>query len=380
MSKRRFGRVRKLPSGRYQARYRGPDGQDHPAPTTFASKREAERFLSLAEADVAQGRWLMPDAAQLTVGQWCEQWFGPASTTWKVKTLQTYRSVLDRLILPRLGDAQLATLRPITVSRWVADLVNNLSPSQARQAYRLLSQIMKAAMDNDLIATNPCRTVKLPRLPEANPVILTPEQVDRLSAVCEPDDCLLVLLMAYGGLRIGEALALRRRSIDLDAGMLTVSEAVAQVSGGTVVDTPKNHQKRALSLPAFVVELFRQHLTELAAAPETFVFAGRRDTTAALPQSYTGFKRRFIRAVRAAGLEGVTAHDLRATHASWVADSHGVLVAARRLGHANASVTTRHYARPIDKRDAEVAEHLDKQRARDDSSGTQRARASDDQP
>ena len=60
-------------------------------------------------------------------------------------------------------------------------------------------------------------------------------------------------------------------------------------------------------------------------------------------------------AVQAAGLSDVTPHDLRATHASWVADSHGVLVAARRLGHANASVTTRHYARAVDGRDADVA-------------------------
>ncbi|MBV1856649.1 tyrosine-type recombinase/integrase [Catellatospora tritici] len=372
--KRRFGRVRKLPSGRYQARYRGPDGQDHPAPTTFANKREAERFLSLAEADIAQGRWLMPQAAQMTVRDWCEQWFVPASTTWKVKTRQTYRSVLDRLILPHLGEAQLATLRPITVSKWCADLVKNLSPSQARQAVRLLSQIMHAAIVNDLIAANPCRTVKLPRLPEADPVILTVEQVDRLAAVCQEDDRLMVLAMAYGGLRIGEVLALRRRSIDLDGNRVVVSEAVAQVSGGTVVDTPKNHQRRAVRIPSFLVDLLRARLADLADDPYVFVFPGRRAENAHLPQSYTGFKKRFIRAVAVAGLAGVTAHDLRATHASWVADSHGVLVAARRLGHANASVTTRHYARPMDGRDGEVAEHLDRQRAQEKGSGTQRAR------
>ncbi len=65
-----------------------------------------------------------------------------------------------------------------------------------------------------------------------------------------------------------------------------------------------------------------------------------------------------------AGLVDVTPHDLRATHGSWVADSHGVLVAARRLGHANASVTTRHYARAVDGRDAEVAQHLHASRAK----------------
>ena len=88
---------------------------------------------------------------------------------------------------------------------------------------------------------------------------------------------------------------------------------------------------------------------------------------------YHGFRRQVVLAVATAGLGDVTPHDLRATHASWVADSHGVLVAARRLGHANASVTTRHYARAMDDRDAQVAKHLDKLGTAKPS-GTQRAR------
>src|SRR5689334_20362099 len=65
--KRRFGRVRKLPSGQYQARYRGPDGRDHPAPITFKTKREAERFLSIVESDVMSGRWRSPEQNALSV-------------------------------------------------------------------------------------------------------------------------------------------------------------------------------------------------------------------------------------------------------------------------------------------------------------------------
>ena len=115
--------------------------------------------------------------------------------------------------------------------------------------------------------------------------------------------------------------------------------------------------------------------------PNAFLFPGRQKHTAHRQQSYHGFRRRFIRAAVAAGLGEVTPHDLRATHATWVADSHGVMVAARRLGHANASVTTRHYARPVDGRDAEVAEHLDKLgKPRATPSGTQRARKARKKP
>ncbi|MEU5372101.1 GntR family transcriptional regulator [Streptomyces sp. NPDC005951] len=61
----------------------------------------------------------------------------------------------------------------------------------------------------------------------------------------------------------------------------------------------------------------------------------------------------------AAGLTDVTPHDLRASHGTGVADRYGVMTAAHRLGHSNASVTTRHYARPVVGRDEQVAEASD---------------------
>lgn len=370
--KRRFGRIRQLPSGRWQARYRGPDGRDHPAPTTFPSRRLAERFLSLVEADIAQGRWIAPEASKITVGEWAEQWFAASTATLKPKTQHTYRSLLTRLIFPRFGNVAISAVLPVAVAQWVADLAAVVGPSQVRQAYRLLSQIMRSAVDNGLISVTPCRGVKLPRLPEPDPKILTAEQIDRLVSYLAPPDDLLVLVLAYGGLRIGEALGLRRRHIDLTDGRVTVAEAVAQIPGGPVIDTPKSHQRRELVLPAFVVDRLRAHLDWLPDDPDAFLFPGRQRRTADRPQSYNGWKRRFDRAVELAGLGDVIPHDLRATHGSWVADSHGVLVAARRLGHSNASVTTRHYARVVDGRDAEVAAFLD--RARRKGTDGERAR------
>jgi integrase len=376
--KRRFGRVRKLPSGRWQVRYRGPDGADHPAPTTFAAKRDAERFLALVEADVTQGRWIAPQAGRTTVAEWADEWFAASMPTLKAKTRHTYRSLLTRMVLPRFGNVTIAAVLPMTVGRWVADLTARVGPSQVRQAYRLLSQIMDSAVDNGLIAVTPCRGVKLPRLPEPDPTILTAKHVDRLVAELSPPDDLLVLVLAYGGLRIGEALCLRRRHIDLVDGRVMVAEAVTQLPGGPVIDTPKSHQRRQLALPAFVVERLGLHLADLPDRDEAFLFPGRQQRTADRPQSYNGWKYRFDRAVERAGLADLIPHDLRATHGSWVADSHGVLVAARRLGHSNASVTTRHYARAVDGRDADVAVFLD--RARSTGTAPEGARNGHDEP
>ncbi|WOX15722.1 tyrosine-type recombinase/integrase [Streptomyces sp. N50] len=83
-------------------------------------------------------------------------------------------------------------------------------------------------------------------------------------------------------------------------------------------------------------------------------------TPAGKPLHYNQWRKAYFDpAVSAAGLTDVTPHDLRASHGTWVADKYGVMTAAHRLGHSNASVTTRHYARPVAGRDDQVAEASD---------------------
>jgi integrase len=232
------------------------------------------------------------------------------------------------------------------------------SPSWVLKAYRLLSQIMKVAVDNELISANRCRGHRLPRLPEPDPRILSVEEVDRLVAASRRPFDLIILLLAYTGIRIGEALSLRRNDV-LGGGMvLRVDERKADPDGPPDFDTPKAHQIRLVGLPGFVAERLREHLSvHVGPATDAFLFVGRTGN----PLRYNSWKRwKFDPAVTAAGLDGVTPHDLRATHGSWVADSHGVMAAAKRLGHSNANVTTRHYARALDGRDAEIAADLDR--------------------
>jgi hypothetical protein len=87
--KRRFGRVRTLPSGRWQARYKGPDGTDRPAPHTFGSKTSAERWLTLTEAEVIRGDWANPDAGRVLFGQYARDWIDERPGL-RPKTVQLY--------------------------------------------------------------------------------------------------------------------------------------------------------------------------------------------------------------------------------------------------------------------------------------------------
>lgn len=231
-----------------------------------------------------------------------------------------------------------------------------LSASRIRQAYRVLSQIMSSAVDNDMIPQTPCRGVKLPRMPQTEPHILTPLEASGIvRRAAKPHD-LLIALLAYAGLRIGEAFALRRGDIDVSGGIVLVDENLAEANGVLVFDTPKSHQKRLLRVGPSLAKRLGQHLETLPAQDDALLFT----TPGGKPLRYNQWRKAYFDpAVSAAGLTDVTPHDLRASHGTWVADRYGVMTAAHRLGHSNASVTTRHYARPVAGRDDQVAEAAD---------------------
>jgi hypothetical protein len=93
MGKRRFGRVRQLPSERWQARYAGPDGVDRPAPETFATKTDAEVWLTLKEAEIRLGDWINPDDGKISLADYARTWIEERPGL-RRKTVELYRYVL----------------------------------------------------------------------------------------------------------------------------------------------------------------------------------------------------------------------------------------------------------------------------------------------
>ncbi|MGA5439431.1 tyrosine-type recombinase/integrase [Streptomyces griseoincarnatus] len=356
-SRRPFGRVRKLPSGRIQARYPGPDGVLRPADRTFATSTDADRWLMRKRIEIEEGRWLDPAEGRTTVRDWSARWLAAVAPQLKHKTQATYRSLINSRINPALGDRELSSLRPITITEWVAAMrTEGLSASRIRQAYRVLSQIMASAVDNDLIPQTPCRGVRLPRMPQTEPHIVTPQEASGIVRAAEKPHDLLIALLAFAGLRVGEAFALRRSDVDVAGGFLLVDENLAEANGTLVFDTPKSHQKRVLRLAPSLAKRLGAYLEELPGGEDALLFT----TPAGKPLRYNQWRKAYFDpAVSAAGLTDVTPHDLRASHGTWVADRYGVMTAAHRLGHSNASVTTRHYARPVAGRDDQVAEASD---------------------
>ena len=96
--KRRFGGVRRLSSGRFQARYLGPDGMDRPAPDTFSSKTAAEVWLTRKEVEIRDGEWIDPDLGKVAFTMYADGWVRDRML--KLRTEELYRGLLRNHLLP----------------------------------------------------------------------------------------------------------------------------------------------------------------------------------------------------------------------------------------------------------------------------------------
>lgn len=107
---RGFGNVRELPSGRWQARYPGgPDGLLRNAPRTFASKREAETWLSITEAQIVTGEWTDPERAKIHLADYATKWINERPGL-RPNTKALYEWLWNKHIGPRLGEVQLGKI------------------------------------------------------------------------------------------------------------------------------------------------------------------------------------------------------------------------------------------------------------------------------
>jgi integrase len=333
--KRRFGRVRRLPSGRYQARYRGPDGIDRPAPHTFESKASAERWLALQEAEIIRGDWIDPDAGRVNFGEYAATWIAERPGL-RPKTIELYRYLLRGHLELTFGAVFVADIHEPSVRRWRKDRLDaGVSAVTVAKAYRLLKAILNTAADDGLIRRNPCRIkgASVERSPE-RPVLTVRQVFDLAEAVGERYR-VLILLAVFGGLRWGELAALRRCDVDLEAGTVRVFRQLAeQRGGGFAIGPPKSDAgKRVVVIPDVIMPIVQQHMSWVAQpGEETLVFA----TPNGAPLRHSNFRRRiWLPALREAGLPMVHFHDLRHTGNELAATAGaGLRELMDRMGHS----------------------------------------------
>ena len=359
-----FGNVRKLPSGRFQARYTGPDGREHRAPTTFETKRDATAWLAMQQADITRRTWL-PGVSGKDVPTLAE--FAPAwleDRDLKPRTRSHYADLLDRFILPTLGDLRLQTITPEHVEDWHRALGRS-TPTYRAHAYTLLRTIMGAAVEQRLTAANPCHipgASNVKRRKQIEPA--TPEELDVIVENLPERYRAMILLAAWCALRFGELAELRRADVDLRRGIVSVTRGVTYADGETVVGTPKSEAGiRDVTIPPHVVPAVDEHLrNHVPRSPDALLFPAADGVS---HMATSTLYRVWYPAREAAGRPDLRFHDLR--HTGLVRAAQAGATLAELMGRGGHSTTTaalvyQHAARG---RDAEIAAAMSRAAERD---------------
>jgi len=372
-----FGAIRKLPSGRYQASYVGPDGIRYTGPQTFDAIEDARGWLARRRIEIADGEWTPHTAKSATAAKkgltesfadYAEKWISTRTNRHgdhlRPRTAAEYRRLVAGPLSP-FADQRLTAITSESVRAWYADLVGRGTKTQAARAYELLKAILATAVADGRIKSNPCQ-IKGAASASTGKAVKPPTgaELQKILDTITPRYRAAVVLAAWAGVRYGELTELRRKDIELvrEGGRLemvavNVARAVTHVPGqGFIVGPTKSEAGvRTIVLPPHVNAIIEEHLQEHTGRfPDSLLFPAA-DGSTHLAQS--AFYKHWNPARIAAKRPDMPWHALRhygATRAALAGATLRELQA--RLGHSTVAAAMR-YQHTVG-RDEELARRM----------------------
>lgn len=344
--------------------------------TVHGTKREAQAELAKRLAQVAENTHA--DPARITVKEYLERWLDDyAQHNVSAKTLERYREIVDKHLVPALGTHRLGRLAPTHIQGYYTQALDagrrdgkgGLSKQTVKHHHRVLSQAMAQAVRWQLLPRNPCEAVNPPRPDKTEMQWLSQEETGQLLRAAEGRWVHLpVLLAVTTGLRRGEVLALRWRDVDLEAGILAVTQTLEETAKGLAFKQPKTaRSRRRIKLWDITIEALRQHKVSQAKArlkagpayEDHGLVCGDALGRPVRPRELTKAFNRLVTG-KANAVRQVRFHDLRHTHISHLlqAGEHPKVV-SDRAGHASVAITLDVYAHVAPAMESSAGKALD---------------------
>lgn len=332
--------------------WRTGSGRKVSAGRSFPTKTAARAYGLDRDAEVRRGVERDPAAGRITLQSWAARW--SAARVAERRTLSKEAALLDGHVLPAFGRHRLDRIERLDVQAWVSRLGRDgLSPSTVRGAHRVLHQLLAAAVDGDLLATNAAERVRLPAMRPAADFHWTRAEVEQVAGQLDGQDLVVLELLVGTGIRWGELAGLHVGRLDLLRRRLSVVDVLEEDVGGmTLRGSPKSGRRRDVPLAPGLRELLAEHLGARPPTVPCGLEHARRErctglvftTPAGTPLSRHRWPRSVLRpALADAGVRPGRVHDLRHTYASWlVADGVPLRVVQQLLGHADSRTTERY--------------------------------------
>jgi integrase len=322
------------------------------------TKRQAEVELTRLLEQTNTGAYV--DPSKTTVAEFLERWNRDwASHNVSPTTLERYRSLIDKQILPHIGLQLIQKLRPVDLTELYSTLLREghasgggLASRTVGLVHRLLHLALKHATQWGVVQQNIAGHVAPPRVIAGEIEIIREDKIQTVLHKLRGRSMYMIAALALStGMRRGELLGLRWQDVDFDGNTLRVVQSLEQTkAGGLRFKVPKTkHGRRTITHPPSIVAELRTHWKAqqeqrlalgLGKAPDTALVFSTWDGK---PRSPGALTKEWTRAMEETGLK-VTLHALRHTHASsLIAAGVDVLTISRRLGHASPAITLNVY-------------------------------------
>jgi integrase len=341
-------------SVRWRVRWRDAGRGSRKRVRTFDRKADAITFAAEAHRRRQFGSLGSLDGGRMTLAEYVSGvWARAYRQNLSTSTRMRYGYLYDKHVLPELGTLRLAEITPEVIARWQAErLAAGSGPVAVRGALTLLGGILQRAVEAGHIPTNAARAVRkapLPHRPEARP--LAPSAIERMRRASSPRDATLISVLAYGGLRPGEALALQWR--DIRKQTLLVERSLAF---GEAKDTKTAAHRTVRLLAALASDLREWRLRSGRPGERELVFPSKAGGPWTLSAYQSWRRKAFRRALEDAHVSSGRPYDLRHSFASLLLyEGRSVIYVARQLGH-DARLTLSIYGHVID--ELEETPHL----------------------
>lgn len=293
---------------------------------TFSLRKDAVAFEAVVNLAKRRGDLAELDAGTETLEEFIAEWWSRHGDRFlKASTQKSYRDLIKRFISPGLGDLQLRRITPSSIVA-LRDLVSKRSGDEtARKTLAVLQGILERAVEWERIRTNPAKVVTKPaRSRKSRPRPLAPAEVEAIRAQLADRDSTLVSVLAYAGLRPGEALALTWEDVGKDT--LNVDKAS---SFGSVQET-KTGRVRVVRPYSGCLQDLREW--RIASGNRGGLVFPRDDGAAWKDTDYRNWRRRVW---AEAAPDKVRPYDLRHSFASLLfAEGRNPAYVAEQMGHS----------------------------------------------
>ncbi|WP_255574612.1 site-specific integrase [Halobacillus sp. Nhm2S1] len=317
----------------------------------FKTKRDAEKALSVIEAQIYEGTYLEP-SKKLYKDYLLNDWFRMKRASIGEQTIGTYMTVVHKHIIPNLGHMPMSTIHPSHIQNFIHGLSEkDYKGRTVKKVHEVIRSSLEHAVSLDIIPKNVAAKVKLPRIEDTEMEVWDDKSMTSFLKTAETDRYYMAFYIALTtGMRQGEILGLRWKDIDFEKKSLSIYQTLRHDGKGFLSGGKTKASQRTIELSKETVQTLKKHKKTML--KEKLQAGGEYEdldlvicTGNGKPVNPANIRRSFNRLMKKAVVPKITFHGLRHTHATFLLSRDvNPKVIAERLGHTDIRITMNTYS------------------------------------